>query len=252
MRNPHILIISIIVLLALVYAAFAFDLPYRDRVDDFATCIAAGNPVMESYPRQCRDEKTGALYVEKIERPDPNAMIRVGAPDPGETVGSPIQASGEARGNWFFEASFPIEVRGNDGSVLGTGYAQAEGEWMTTDFVPWKATVTFNPQGRTEGVVRFMKDNPSGLPEHDAHIDVPVKFKAGTTTGSTGSPQAAACKPSGCSGQICSDKDVVTTCEFRPEYMCYRNAECKRQSNGQCGWTQTAALTACLANPLQE
>lgn len=59
----------------------------------------------------------------------------------------------------------------------------------------------------------------------------------------------AACKTTGCSGQICSDKDVFTTCEFRPEYACYRTAKCARQANGNCGWTQTAELTACLANP---
>lgn len=58
-----------------------------------------------------------------------------------------------------------------------------------------------------------------------------------------------ACKTTGCSGQICSDKDMFTTCEFRPEYACYRAAQCARQADGNCGWTQTAELTACLANP---
>jgi hypothetical protein len=243
MRNPHIVIISILIIAGLVYAAFATDLVYPKKVDDFATCIAAGNPVMESLPRQCRDAKTGTLYVEEIERPVTNEMIRVNVPDPNESISAPFVSSGEARGNWFFEASFPIEVRGNDGTILGTGHGEAKGEWMTTDFVPWTASLTFDPKGRTEGVVRYMKDNPSGLPENDAHIDVPVKFKSSPAT------TTAACRPTGCSGQICSDEDVVSTCEFRSEYMCYKTAECKRQSNGRCGWTQTAALASCLANP---
>lgn len=35
-----------------------------DKIDSFETCTAAGNPIMESYPRQCRaDDQT---YVEDI------------------------------------------------------------------------------------------------------------------------------------------------------------------------------------------
>jgi hypothetical protein len=54
------------------------------------------------------------------------------------------------------------------------------------------------------------------------------------------------CKKTGCSGQVCSDEEVITTCEFKKEYECYRKATCERQANGDCGFTQTAELTACL------
>ena len=54
------------------------------------------------------------------------------------------------------------------------------------------------------------------------------------------------CIKTGCSGQICSNKDVITTCEFLPEYACYQNARCERQSNGSCGWTMTQELKDCL------
>src|SRR5262245_41241184 len=57
-----------------------------------------------------------------------------------------------------------------------------------------------------------------------------------------------ACKKSGCSAQICSDKAMVTTCEWRPEYACYRTAECKKQAHGKCGWTMTPALKSCLGD----
>lgn len=56
-----------------------------------------------------------------------------------------------------------------------------------------------------------------------------------------------ACQKTGCSAQICADHSVITTCELRPEYACYQSATCARQANGQCGWTPSAALTACLA-----
>lgn len=60
----------------------------------------------------------------------------------------------------------------------------------------------------------------------------------------------AGCFVGGCSAQICSDQpDVASNCEFRAEYACYRTAKCERQSGGQCGWTDTAALRSCLLNP---
>jgi len=37
-------------------------------VNNFEECIAAGNPAMESYPRQCRHE--GVTYVEEIDAPE--------------------------------------------------------------------------------------------------------------------------------------------------------------------------------------
>ena len=54
------------------------------------------------------------------------------------------------------------------------------------------------------------------------------------------------CMKTGCSGQVCSDQDVMTTCEYRTEYECYKKGACERQANGECGWTQTKELTSCL------
>lgn len=54
------------------------------------------------------------------------------------------------------------------------------------------------------------------------------------------------CKVTGCSGQVCSDEDVITDCAWREEYACYKDATCERQSNGECGWTETESLKACL------
>ncbi len=54
------------------------------------------------------------------------------------------------------------------------------------------------------------------------------------------------CKITGCSGQICSDREVVTTCEFLPQYTCYKKATCEKQPDGKCGWTQTEELNKCL------
>src|SRR5262249_3870164 len=60
----------------------------------------------------------------------------------------------------------------------------------------------------------------------------------------------APCKVTGCSGQICADQDMITTCEWRDSYACYETATCPRQAAGSCGWTDTPELDACLAGSL--
>jgi hypothetical protein len=54
------------------------------------------------------------------------------------------------------------------------------------------------------------------------------------------------CFKTGCSRQVCADEEVVTTCEYRPEYECYKRAKCERQANGECGFTDTPELRTCL------
>ncbi len=53
------------------------------------------------------------------------------------------------------------------------------------------------------------------------------------------------CQKTGCSGHICSDRDVASTCEWREEYACYREATCELQTDGECGWTEDNALRSC-------
>lgn len=66
---------------------------------------------------------------------------------------------------------------------------------------------------------------------------------------------AVGCVTGGCSGTVCQAADAeptMTTCEWRPEYACYRDATCERQPDGACGWTRSDALTTCLASPPSE
>lgn len=66
---------------------------------------------------------------------------------------------------------------------------------------------------------------------------------------SQGEKSEPTCYVGGCSGVSCSDDpNIMSTCEWRDEYSCYKNSstKCERQANGQCGWTQTSALTQCI------
>src|SRR5689334_5835166 len=76
---------------------------------------------------------------------------------------------------------------------------------------------------------------------------------AGTAVGGSGGMvgPSTRCLVSGCSNTICAEQvagPMLTTCEFQAEYACYATATCERQSDGQCGWTQTADLIDCIDN----
>jgi len=97
-----------------------------------------------------------------------NDLITIELPFPGAVTGKEFSVIGKARGFWFFEASFPIQVLDQDGKVLATGIAQAQGEWMTEDFVPFKADIKIPTSYIGPATLILNKDNPSGLAENDA------------------------------------------------------------------------------------
>ena len=104
-------------------------------------------------------------------------LIELATPLPESIIQSPLVLEGRARGMWYFEASFPAYLLDADGDTLAVMPVQALGEWMTEEFVPFKATLTFTPPSSEAGTLILMKDNASGLPEHAAELRVPVRFR---------------------------------------------------------------------------
>lgn len=112
-------------------------------------------------------------------------LIRVENIQANDKISSPLTIKGQARGIWFFEASFPIVLTDWDGRIITEGYATAKNEWMTDDFVPFEGTLEFENSvflGAGEnhfsrrGYLILRKDNPSGLPEHDDALEIPILF----------------------------------------------------------------------------
>jgi hypothetical protein len=109
-------------------------------------------------------------------------LIVIDAPLPGSNITSPLTVRGKARGNWFFEASFPVVITDWDGRIIAETYAQAKGDWMTTDFVEFETVITFTkPAGPgvdqpNRGFLILKKDNPSGLPENDDAREMMIFF----------------------------------------------------------------------------
>jgi hypothetical protein len=104
-------------------------------------------------------------------------LISVGTPAVGAKIASPVTITGTARGTWYFEASFPIEIHDAQDKVIGQGHGEAQGDWMTEDFVPFTASVSFSAQpSGTTGMIVLKNDNPSGDPSRDKKIEIPVTF----------------------------------------------------------------------------
>jgi heme/copper-type cytochrome/quinol oxidase subunit 2 len=95
-----------------------------------------------------------------------------------DLVASPLTVSGTVTGGgWFFEASFPVKVLDGNGTTIGKGTAQAQADWTSTSSVPFTAIVSFTAPLSATGTVVLSKDNPSGLPQNDASLSIPVRFK---------------------------------------------------------------------------
>ena len=102
--------------------------------------------------------------------------ISVAAPLQSQLVASPLVVSGQARGSWFFEASFPVILSDANGNELASAPAQAQGDWMTQNFVPFQTTLNFSLPNTATGTLVFKKDNPSGLPQYDGQVQMEVRF----------------------------------------------------------------------------
>lgn len=172
-----------------VYEEIVYLLPECRAIRYFIHTTTTGNDDVRTAPNfdrtrllamfdQIRNSYV-ALETKKpvIVKPTSDARIRVTAPLPGALVASPLVVKGEARGNWYFEASFPVRLRDANGKELVAKPAQAQGEWMTTEFVPFEVTLNFAKPTTKTGTLILERDNPSGLPEHAAQVEIPVTFK---------------------------------------------------------------------------
>lgn len=109
--------------------------------------------------------------------PSPQQFISenviVSDPLPNSSVPRMFTVKGKAKGNWFFEASFPIQVRDAANNPVGMGIAQTADNWMTTEFVPFAAVVTVSGYSGPARLI-LMKDNPSGLPEFEDAVEFDI------------------------------------------------------------------------------
>lgn len=178
-----------------------------------------------------------------------NKDIRLVEPTSGSSVRSGLQIEGLARGTWFSQGIASGEVRNEREEKIGAFTIRASGATNSTAFVSFLGTITYGDPATKTGYLVFNKANPTGDAKKNSVLWVPVRFEE-TSSGSgiLTPPGQRECKKTGCSGQICSDVDVMTTCEYRAEYTCFQAARCERQISGECGFTQTTELQSCLSS----
>jgi hypothetical protein len=159
----------LVLLLIGIGAFFAFKSNiYNQKTEDNTTVLAPSN----------KTEIPSDVLMHIGEKSN---FIVVSAPEPLSTISSPLTLRGEARGYWFFEATFPVVLVDWDGKIIAEGYVTADDEWMTEDFVTFKGTLEFEDPSWEEdfskrGSLIFQKNNPSGLPENDDALEIPVRF----------------------------------------------------------------------------
>jgi glucose/arabinose dehydrogenase len=178
------------------------------------------------------DDKAGVVYRvthhETLSLEEAIDVVRLRTPRPDGIVRSPFVIEGEARGQWFFEASFPIRLFDDAGKELGVAVAQAQGDWMTTDFVPFKAAFNVSLPRSGNGTLVLEKANAAGF-EISEKVAVPVRFGNG---GAEVPASSRPCVVTGCSGEICAEEERPSPCIFRSEFACYKTARCERQKDG--------------------
>ncbi|MCR4311728.1 MAG: Gmad2 immunoglobulin-like domain-containing protein [Candidatus Uhrbacteria bacterium] len=145
-------------------------------VTSYETCAHYGGLILESYPARCIIN--GKTFTQDVA--DDIVVtdeIIVTSPTSNQLITSPLTISGEAVGGWYFEASFPVKLLDADGNVVAQHYVMATDDWMTSDFVPFEGELEFTAPATDTGTLVLMKDNPSGLPENDDSVEVPVTFR---------------------------------------------------------------------------
>ena len=157
-----------------------------EKLKSMENCDPLEGDKVESFGDLAIAEKEAVLKIlstvsfteEGREKRSTGELIRLQQPKPYQTISSPVSIQGKARGSWYFEAEFPVVLTDDNHVIMSESSAQAEGNWMTEDFVPFKATLEFDPATTKNGYLILKKSNASGLPEHDRSFSIPVQFSS--------------------------------------------------------------------------
>ncbi len=177
-RNHRMILRSLVTVLTVVFAMMWASFAVADKaaiLDDFDECVAAGNPVMESFPRRCRS--ANKTFTEDVG----NAMlmadqIRVRIANVNEGVLSPLEIKGEARGDWFVNGAFQVRLIDILGKEIATTTAKVEGDFGPDDFVPFTAVSIFASSAPERAVLVFEKGNPTGGAPEGERLILPVRL----------------------------------------------------------------------------
>jgi hypothetical protein len=166
--------------LVLVWAALVIDVGRTDisptPVFTFDACLTSSGTVSETLPKVCTTSDARRFTEPRTNEESLVDVIRVTTPRPDMRIKNPLVVEGFARGTWFFEGSFPVSLTDEHGVVIASGPAYAQTEWMTSNFVPFRAELIFPKKEVGVGRLLLKKDNPSGDTTKDQSLTMLLHF----------------------------------------------------------------------------
>jgi len=169
-------LIGIAVAIGLFGGFYFYQQQKEAKITTFEQCQKAGYPTLESYPAQCR-LPSGKSFTQNIGNAlDMQSKVLVTDPSPNQKTTAPLLIRGKARGSWYFEGILSAELFDQNQKSLGAANLQANGEWMTEEFVPFEGELNFTPPQGSTGTLILKNANPSGLPENEKKLLIPLSF----------------------------------------------------------------------------
>jgi hypothetical protein len=162
MRRSTWVVVAIIAVLAII-TAFAVK-----QTGDTTSATATPTPVPSTSLSPADTTQAAAPVYGK--------EITVEAPLSNSVISSPVTISGEAA-NWFFENQFSAILYDANGKQLAEGAVNGQGDWTSGESIPFSGSLTYTTPATATGKIVLKKANPSGLPENDLSVEVPVKFR---------------------------------------------------------------------------
>lgn len=171
--------IAILCGVLLVWLGFVFDVRRgSDTVTSpltFSDCLVDG-VTTNTVPVVCTTPD-GEIFMEPVTNETELVdLIRLTSPRPEMRIKSPVIVEGFARGTWFFEGSFPVELIDSRGVVIASAPAYAQAEWMTETFVPFRAELKYTQKEKGVGRLVLKKENPSGDLTHEQSLTMLLHF----------------------------------------------------------------------------
>ena len=106
-----------------------------------------------------------------------DTKVIVSTPKSGAVVSRTFSIAGTAPSGWFFEAVFPIMVRDDNDNAIGRTQGRAQSDWTAPGPIRFTAQVTLETAYKGPATLVLMRDNPSGLPENDDSVEIPITIK---------------------------------------------------------------------------
>ncbi|PIP68757.1 hypothetical protein CO033_01680 [Candidatus Nomurabacteria bacterium CG_4_9_14_0_2_um_filter_32_10] len=93
---------------------------------------------------------------------------------PNSKVQGVVSYQGAVKGGYFFEANILINILDANKNVLKTSNAIAMTDWMTIEPVEFEGNIDFTNLPKGLAYIEIHNDNPSGLPENDKSVLIPI------------------------------------------------------------------------------